>query len=85
MGYLKKFSAASVMIFAIAAIAVAQQKAPPLTVQEIKGGVYWAKGGAGGNTGIIIGKDGVIVVDAKSNPASAKDMIDEIAKLTPFR
>ena len=65
------------------AIAGAQQQAPPLSVKPLNGGVYWTQGGAGGNTGIIVGKDGVIVVDAKTTPASAKDMLAEIAKITP--
>jgi alkyl sulfatase BDS1-like metallo-beta-lactamase superfamily hydrolase len=48
----------------------AQQQAPPLSVKSLNGGVYWTQGGAGGNTGIIVGTDGVIVVDAKTTPAS---------------
>jgi cyclase len=60
----------------------AQQQPPPLTVKPLSGGVYWTQGGAGGNTGIIIGKDGVIVVDAKTTPDSAKQVLAEIAKLT---
>ena len=40
-------------------------------------------GGAGGNSTIIIGKTGVIVVDAKQTEAGAKDLLAEIAKITP--
>ena len=61
----------------------AQQQPPPLSVKALNGGVYWTQGRAGGNTGIIVGKDGVIVVDAKTTPASAKEMLAEIAKITP--
>src|SRR5436853_7155369 len=78
------------LVFAIAltamsfsCVAQAQQQPPPLSVKELNGGVYWTQGGAGGNTGIIVGKDGVIVIDAKTTPASAKDMLAEIAKITP--
>src|SRR5437588_11693873 len=78
------------IVFAIAlsaisfsSVAQAQQQPPPLSVKELNGGVYWTQGGAGGNTGIIVGKDGVIVIDAKTTPASAKDMLAEIAKITP--
>src|SRR5580704_1905943 len=66
-----------------AAVANAQQQPPPLSVKQLKSDVYWTQGGAGGNTGIIVGKDGVIVVDAKTTPASAKEMLAKIAKLTP--
>jgi len=59
----------------------AQAPAPPLTVKPLSGGVYWTEGGDGGNTGFIIGKDGVIVIDAKTSPDSAKEMLADIAKL----
>ena len=40
-------------------------------------------GGAGGNSTIIVGKTSVIVVDAKQTEAGAKDLLAEIAKITP--
>src|SRR6266446_4732689 len=61
----------------------AQQQPSPLSVKKLAEDVYWTQGGAGGNTGIIIGKDGVIVVDAKTTADSAKQVLAEIAKLTP--
>src|ERR1700674_3239871 len=61
----------------------AQQQPPPLSVKKLAEDVYWTQGGAGGNTGIIIGKDGVIVVDAKTTADSAKQVLAEIAKITP--
>lgn len=78
------------LVLAIALVAVAltplvnaQQQPPPLSVKPLNGGVYWTQGGAGGNTGIVVGKDGVIVIDAKTTPASAKEVLAEIAKITP--
>ena len=68
---------------ALATLAAAQMQPPPVSVKPLTGGVYWTQGGAGGNTGLIIGKDGVIVVDAKTTPESAKEMLEAIAKLTP--
>lgn len=68
---------------ALATVAVAQPQTPPLSVKPLTGGVYWTEGGAGGNTGIIIGQNGVIVIDAKTTAASAKEMLADIAKLTP--
>ena len=65
-------------------IAAAQAPpAEPFSVDLIKDGVYWTKGGVGGNTGFIVGMDGVIVFDAKMTPASAKEMLAAIAKITP--
>jgi glyoxylase-like metal-dependent hydrolase (beta-lactamase superfamily II) len=59
------------------------QEAPPLSVRPIHEGVYYVVGGAGSDTGFIVGKDGVIVVDAKMTAPSARDMLAEIAKITP--
>jgi cyclase len=57
----------------------------PLAVKFIRDGVYWTEGGVGGNTGFVVGKDGVIVFDAKMTPNSAKEMIAAIEKITPKR
>jgi cyclase len=59
------------------------QPTPPVTIQKVTDNVYRTVGGAGSNIGIIIGKDGVILVDAKITPESAKEALVEIAKLTP--
>ncbi len=86
MGNLKNLLVAVAVIlslFAFVALADAQQQATPLTVTKIKDNVYWAQGGAGSNDGIIVGKTGVIVVDTKTTPDSEKDVIAEIAKITP--
>jgi cyclase len=72
-----------IVVCAFASLTEAQQQPVPLSVKKLTDNVYWTQGGAGGNTGIIIGKDGVIVVDAKTTPDSAKEVLAEIAKLTP--
>jgi glyoxylase-like metal-dependent hydrolase (beta-lactamase superfamily II) len=69
--------------FALATAAMAQQQPAPLKVANIKGNVYWTQGGAGGNTGIIVGNSGVIVVDTKTTVDSSKEVQAEIAKITP--
>ena len=67
---------------AFAVVANAQQ-GPAISVKSVSDGVYWANAGGGGNAGFIIGRDGVIVVDATIAPSSGKQMLAEIAKLTP--
>jgi cyclase len=62
-------------------LAMAQQ-APQLSVRPIHGGVYYTVGGVGSDTGFIVGKDGVIVVDAKMTAPSAQEMLAEIGKIT---
>ena len=72
-----------ILLGAISTSLMAQIPSTPLTVRPIRGGVYWTQGGDGGNTGFIIGTDGVIVIDAKTTPSSAKEMLADLAKLTP--
>jgi cyclase len=55
--------------------------AGPFMVHQLKPNVYWVEGG-GGNSGVIIGEKGVIVVDAKTTPAGGKELIEDIAKIT---
>src|SRR5580700_3052160 len=74
---------------ALGAIAVcvtigrAQQQPQPIKVTKIKDNVYWAQGGVGSNDGFIVGKNGVILVDTKTTVDSEKQVIAEIAKITP--
>jgi glyoxylase-like metal-dependent hydrolase (beta-lactamase superfamily II) len=60
-----------------------QQAPPALRVTPLSGGAYWTTGGAGANTGFVVGTNGVIVIDAKMTPDSAKEMLADIAKVTP--
>ena len=65
------------------ALCAAQGPAPaPLMVHQLKPNVYWVEGG-GGNSGVIVGDKGVIVVDAKTSAAGGKELLDDIAKITP--
>jgi cyclase len=73
---------ASVGVLAASASAQRPPQALSVTVNQIKPDIYWAAGG-GGNSGIIIGSTGVMVVDAKSTAEGAKLLLAEIAKLTP--
>ena len=86
MNWIKRSAWGLEVILCVCAFSVlthAQQPPVPLSVKKLADNVYWTQGGAGGNTGIIIGKDGVIVVDAKTTPDSAKEVLAQIAKLTP--
>src|ERR1051326_6198683 len=77
------FASAIVMFTVFAVSAAAQAPAPPLTMKMLKPDVWVGLGGAGGNSTIIIGNTSVIVVDAKQTEAGAKDLLAEIAKITP--
>ena len=65
--------------------ALAQQQPLSLTVHSLKeGSTYWIEGG-GGNSTVVIGQNGVIIVDAKTTPEGGKQLVAEISKLTPKR
>jgi len=73
--------AAGISLFA--GLAAAQAPAPaPFMTHQLKPNVYWLEGG-GGNSGVIIGDKGVIVVDAKTTAAGGKELLEDIAKITP--
>ena len=59
-----------------------QQPAAPFKVHQLKPNVYWVEGG-GGNSGVIVGENGVVVVDAKTSAAGGKELLEDIAKITP--
>ena len=81
-----KFSAATVTVLAVAALttsASAQDKPGPavLTAHPLRGGAYWVEGGTS-NTGFVVGKTGVVVIDAQKTPDAARAAMAEIAKVT---
>ena len=64
----------------------AYRRQDPLKVTKIGDNLYLAKGGRGGNdanVGFAVGDTGVIFLDSKNSPESEKDVLDEIAKITP--
>jgi len=63
------------------ALAFAQAPFPPVTVKKLKDNIYMAEGGGGTST-VIIGQNGVIVVDGKNRPPDGKQLVDEVGKLT---
>ncbi len=65
-----------------AAIGQAPPPAAPFVTHQLKPNVYWIEGG-GGNSTVIVGTSGVIVVDAKTTKAGGQELLDDIAKITP--
>ncbi|NWG75481.1 MAG: MBL fold metallo-hydrolase [Rubrivivax sp.] len=63
----------------MAGTCMAQQ---PLSIQNIRGNLYFAKGGNGAHTGFYIGENEVIVIDAKMTADAQKQVIQEIQKMT---
>ena len=76
------FGAVATLAAAQAPAPQGQPPAPQLTVKQLKPTVYEVEGG-GGNSTVIVGSNGVIVVDAKTTPAAGTALVAEIAKITP--
>lgn len=67
----------------LALVASAQAPAPaPLVVHPLTKNVYWVEG-AGGNSGVIVGDKGVVIIDAKITAAAGKELLEDVAKITP--
>jgi cyclase len=66
--------------------AVAMSQAPPpatpFVTHQLKPNIYWVEGG-GGNSTVIVGTNGVIVVDAKTTKVGGQELLDDIAKIAP--
>ena len=85
MNHLRKLALATVAMAALiscVAVARAQQPPPqPVTITKIKDNVYWARGGAGSNDGIIAGQAIRPLLDpCRGTAASSTDMAGAAAK-----
>jgi len=56
--------------------------AAPFTTHQLTPNVFWIEGG-GGNSGIIVGEKSVIVIDCKTTAAGGRELLEDIAKITP--
>lgn len=80
---LREWCVVAGMAALLAAPAMAQQQpTQPLTVKKLADNVYVAEGG-GGNSGIIVGSNGVIIVDTKISADYGKELLEEVKKITP--
>jgi glyoxylase-like metal-dependent hydrolase (beta-lactamase superfamily II) len=52
------------------------------TFQQLADGVYCLTAEGDPNTGVVIGDDGVMVIDARATPVMAKDLVRRIAQVT---
>ena len=85
MSMMKHAAAGMLMAVATAATASAQgaAAAPAAIAMKQLAPNVWVGTGGGGNSTIIVGTRGVTVVDAKTTEAAAKELLAQIAQLTP--
>jgi cyclase len=60
----------------------ADRTTPPVEVARLAGNVYLLTGGNGANSSVLAGADGVLLVDAKSDAASAEGIVQALAGIT---
>jgi glyoxylase-like metal-dependent hydrolase (beta-lactamase superfamily II) len=73
---------AGVAPFLFALPALAQEPvAAQFVTHQLRPNVYYIEGG-GGHSGVIVGDNGVIVIDAKTTPAGGKELLEDIARIT---
>ena len=81
----KRSVCAAIGMFAAGCFAQAPaggQNAAPFVTHQLKPNVYWVEGG-GGNSTVIVGDKGVIVIDAKVSKDGGAELLEDIAKITP--
>ncbi|HXC97187.1 MAG TPA: MBL fold metallo-hydrolase [Edaphobacter sp.] len=79
---LQKFQWVALATLTAAVSAQTPQPAAPFITHQLKPNIYWIEGG-GGNSTVIVGDKGVIVVDAKTTKPGGQELLDDIAKITP--
>lgn len=67
-------------MFTLAVLAQRPASAPFIT-HQLRPNVYYIEGG-GGHSGVIVGNNGVIVIDAKTTPDGGKELLEDIARIT---
>ena len=78
---IKGLQLASLATLTVTALAQAPPATPFIT-HQLKPNIYWIEGG-GGNSTVIVGTNGVVVVDAKTTKPGGQELLDDIAKITP--
>lgn len=82
-----RFRALAIALGLVTIVAVtaaqAPSAAPPTeTVKQLKDNVYYASGSTGSNNGVIVGNQGVVLIDTGITTDSEKVELAEIAKIT---
>jgi glyoxylase-like metal-dependent hydrolase (beta-lactamase superfamily II) len=70
------------LIFSCILLKAQERETPPLTLEKVSEGVYQIIGGSGANGGMIIGDQGILVIDSKMNEESVQQTIKAIQDIS---
>lgn len=70
------------VLFTCVLLKAQERETPPVSLEMIADGIYQVNGGQGSNSGVIVGENGVLVIDAKMDEESVKQTIEAIKKKT---
>jgi len=86
---MKGHSISSALLLLVALLAPASsasaqqpQDTPPVTLNKVAGNIYEVRGGLGATGGAYISEDGVLLIDAKQNETSVKQVLALVRELT---
>ena len=81
---MNKFKISAISAFLLSAIlSFAQQQEPkPVKLNKISDNLYEVLDGKGARSGLFIGENGIMVIDAKQDEISVKQTLAEIAKVS---
>ncbi len=71
------------LVAGVAGSLAAQTAPAPISVEAVRPGVYFVKGGSGANTGFVVGTKEVVLVDSKMSEEASRAVIAEVRKVTP--
>ncbi len=84
---MRKTLQAGLLVIVLSSIVLAATT-PDFKLENLGNGVWAAigtdEGKAGANAGFVVGDDGVLVIDTFEDPGAAKELLDEIRKITPL-
>ena len=82
MKTVKNSGAIFILVFASIIGTAQERERVPVTLEKASKSVYQIRGGSGSNGGVIIGENGILVVDSKMDEESVKQSIEAIGMVT---
>jgi cyclase len=70
-----------ILIFG-AAVAAQERDTSPVSLNKISQNIYHILGGSGANGGVIIGENGILVIDAKMDKESVEHSLEAIREIS---